>query len=521
MDGYIIGVDAGTSVVKTVVFDLSGNELGGARRIVPVINPEPHLAVSDMEGVWRAAHEVIEEVVHTAGVDRDRILGVALTGQGDGSWMIDTNGQPVGPGLSWTDGRAGGIIDGWYADGTVTRAFDITGCGPYAGSACALLRWRIENEPHLVGSGATNLWCKDWIEFKLTGDRSTDPSDASLLGIDVRKRAWSDEALNILGLRDGADWLPPLRAPSEACGEITREAAELCGLKPGTKVYKGMIDISASSLGVGVARPRDTMAVVGTAGIVTVATKEIDTAFVPQDVGWIIPHTDDTWIRALGMNWCTPNLDWYLREFGDPIKAELGMGFSDQSMWSLIEEKVAQIPIGSGGVMFHGYLSPGGERAPFVKPSARGSFNGITGGHTNLHLLRAIYEGIAYGIRDCLDAIPIEVETVRMAGGGAASPLWSEMFADVLGREVVIPAGREFGAKGAMIAACIGAGVYSSYEEAVDATVSIARRHEPVEANTALYDEFFGCYQAMRESTSAHWDRLQGAVRKVSAAAVA
>lgn len=524
MDQYIVGVDAGTSVVKGVVFDLGGNEISRADRQVPIHNPQTHTAEEDMHQVWVAAAEVFKEILEHArggmGVEPSQIIGVSVTGQGDGSWMIDGDGRPVGPAILWTDGRAGDIIDRWYADGTVSRQFNVTGCGPYAGSTCALLRWRLENQPELVGGGAKNLWCKDWIEYNLTGDVSTDPSDASLMGIDVRTRDWSNKALDIFGLREGADWLPRLRAPTELCGEVTHHAAIATGLREGTPVYKGQVDITASSLGVGVARPGDAMAVIGTAGIVTVATNDVESAFEPKDVGWVIPHSPSTWIRSLGMSCGTPNVDWFLREFGDPLRAETAARTDQCSIWNVIDEHLVHVPVGSGGIIFHGYLAPGGERAPFVRPSARGSFNGITGAHDRLHILRAIYEGICFGIRDCLDSIPVEVGTVHLAGGGAASPVWSQMFADVLGRKVAIPAGTEFGAKGAAIAAGVGAGAFGSYEEGVDATVTIAREHEPNPANTELYDEFFACYRALRESTMQHWDRIQAATRSAATVVV-
>jgi len=522
VDGYIIGVDAGTSVVKAVVFDLAGNELARAGRNVPIHNPQHHMAEEDMHEVWTAATEVLNEILHNSNVNPADILALSVTAQGDGSWMIDANGEPVGPAILWTDGRAGDIIDRWYADGTVSRQFGITGCGPYAGSASPVLRWRLENQPELVGSGAINLWCKDWVEYKLTGDISTDPSDPSLMGIDVRTRDWSDEALEIFGLSKARDWLPPLKAPTELCGEVTREAAEATGLRAGTPVFKGQFDVTASSLGVGVVSPGDAMAVVGTAGIVTIATDDVESAFQPPDVGWIIPHSPNTWIRGLGMSCCTPNLDWYLREFGDPFRAqvEIGEGGGGNGLFKVLDETLQQVPVGSGGVIFHGYLAPGGERAPFVKPSARGSFNGITGSHDRRYLLRSIYEGIAYGIRDCLDSVPTQVRHVSLAGGGAASPVWSQIFADVLGRPIVIAAGSEFGAKGAAIAAGVGCGAYASYEEGVAATVVVAREHEPNPANTEIYDEFFAVYRSIRESTASNWDRLQGAVRKAAAAGV-
>lgn len=513
-DGYILGLDAGTSVVKAAIFDLHGNEISRAARNVAITNPQPHLAEENMDEVWVAATEAISQALTSTSVRADEILAVSATGQGDGSWLIDGEGRPAGPAMLWTDGRAGDIIDRWYADGTVSRQFDISGSGPYAGSTSALLRWRVENQPELLAPGNVNLWCKDWIEYKLTGDASTDPSDASLLGIDVRTRAWSDEVLNTWGIQGATAVLPPMRNPTELCGAVTHAAAGVTGLREGTPVYKGQMDITASSLGVGVARPGDSMAVIGTAGIVTVATNDLSAGFAPPDVGWVIPHGPDTWIRALGMNCATPNLNWFLREFGEAFRAEAAAQPGGGELFSHLDQVVLDTPLGSGGVIFHGYLAPGGERAPFVKPSARGSFNGITGGHSRDHLLRAVYEGVAYGIRDCLDAIPTRVDTVRMAGGGANSAVWCQIFADVLGRHIVVPAGTEFGAKGAAIVAGVGLGVYDSYAEGADATVNIVREYEPVRARTDIYDDFFAVYRSIRESTASNWDRLQAATRR-------
>jgi sugar (pentulose or hexulose) kinase len=518
-DGYILGLDAGTSVVKAAIFDLQGNELSRGARSVPITNPEPHLAEEDMQEVWVAATEAISHALVNSSVRADEILGVSATGQGDGSWLIDRDGKPRGPAILWTDGRAGEIVDTWNTDGSITRQFDVSGCGPYAGTTSALLRWRQENQPELL-DGGINLWCKDWVEYNLTGDASTDPSDASLAGIDAQNRRYSDKVFEAFGINERTRAaLPPLRNPTELCGNVTRHAAHVTGLREGTPVFKGQMDITASSLGVGVARPGDCMAVVGTAGIVTVATNDLSTGFQPPDVGWVIPHGPDTWIRALGMSNCTPNLDWYLREFGEPFRQEAAAQAPEVNLFAFLDAGIKQTPVGSGGVIFHGYLAPGGERAPFIKPSARGMFNGITGGHTRWHLLRAVYEGVAYGIRDCLDSIPTRVDTVRMAGGGANSPVWAQIFADVLGRRIVVPAGSEFGAKGAAIVAGVGLGVFDSYEAGVDATVEIVREYEPDRTKTAVYDDFFGIYRELREATINSWDKLQAATRRAAALA--
>lgn len=518
MSQYILGIDAGTSVLKAAIFDLKGNELNRGARNVPITSPQPHLAEENMQEVWVAAAEAIREAITGTSVRADEIVAVSVTGQGDGSWLIDeATGKPKGPAILWTDGRAGDIIDGWYEDGTVSRQFDTSGTGPYAGTTSAILRWRIENQPDLL-EGAKVLWCKDWIEYNLTGDISSDPSDASLSGIDVLKRDWSEDVNSVWGIDGIRDVLPVLKSPTDLAGTVTAEAAGVTGLVEGTPVYKGQMDITASSLGVGVARPGDCMAVIGTAGIVTVCTDDMSAGFEPKDVGWTIPHGPDSWIRAMGMNFCTPNLDWFLREFGAPFRAEAeAQAPGESALFDYLDRKVQEAPLGARGIIYHGYLAPGGERAPFVRPSARGSFSGITGNHDRFDMLRAVYEGVAYGIRDCLDSIPTEVKTVRMAGGGANSAVWCQIFADVLGRKIIVPAGTEFGAKGAAIAAGVGAGLYESYAAGVDATVNIVREYEPDLAKTAIYDDFFAVYRDIRQSMMPVWDRLQAATRRAAA----
>lgn len=515
---YVMGIDAGTSVVKAAVFSLEGREVTRAARTVPIYNPQPHLAEEDMNQVWIAAAEAISEALVGASITPEKIRAVAVTGQGDGSWLVDGDGKPVGPAILWTDGRAGDLVDRWNSDGTISEAFGLTGGGPYASTTAAILRWRLENQPELADrDDLVNLWCKDWISFNLTGELGTDPSDASLMGIDTVKREYSETVMDAYGMSAARTWLPPMRANTDQLGEVTRRASHQTGLVEGTPVFTGGVDISCSSLGCGVAEVGSAMAVIGTAGIVTVCTDQPQDAFAPADVGWLIPHGAGTWIRSLGMNSATPNLDWFLREFGHVFREEAD-DVPGRTLFAFLDAELQKVPVGSGGVMYHGYNAPGGERAPFIKPSARASFNGITGGHTRWHLLRSVYEGVAYGIRDCLDSIPVDVKYINMAGGGVNSPVWGQIFADVLGRTVVVPAGTEFGAKGAAICAATGVGLYDSLEEGVRATVEPLREHAPNPAHTGLYDEFFAVYRKQRDATMGVWDDLQKAVRRAAAA---
>jgi sugar (pentulose or hexulose) kinase len=508
MTKYLLGIDAGTSVIKAAVFSETGTEMSRGAGTVPIINPSPNEAEEDMHRVWSAAATAIREAIVGSSVRPSEIVAVSVTGQGDGSWLIDENGKPKGNAILWTDGRTGKIIDQWYEDGTISKQFKTSGLGPYAGTASAVLRWRKDNQPENL-EGATQLWAKDWIAYNLTDDISTDGSDASLAGIDVRTRQWDDSVLETFGIKDIKHVLPPIKESTDLAGEVTAKAAGQTGLKAGTPVFKGQMDITASSLGVGVAEPGDCMAVIGTAGIVTVCTDSLDGGLDPQDSGWVIPHSPDTWIRAMGMNFCTPNVDWFLDGPGNSIRDEAAA--KDINSWEYVDDVLASVPVGSRGLIYHGYLAPGGERAPFVKPSARVSFTGIRGYHTPHDMLRAVYEGVAYGIRDCLDSIPVEVKTVRMAGGGANSEVWCQIFADVLGRRIVVPAGSEFGAKGAAIVAGVGAGVFASHKDGVERTVTIVREYEPNLDKTAVYDRYFELYRRTREALQPLWNDLADA----------
>ncbi len=460
-----------------------------------------------MYQVWQAAANAISEALRNARISPEEVKAVGLTGQGDGTWMVGPDGEPIGNAYLWNDGRAGSIVSTWDNDGTTKEGFKLTGHGPYAGSTSALLRWRLENEN--IGE-ATNLWCKDWINFKLTGELATDTTDPALSVVDVRERAFSDAALAAYGIEDAARWMPKMLNPGDFVGKVTKDAAKATGLREGTPVYQGMVDFCCSTLGVGVAKPGECMAVVGTAGIVTVVTNDVGAALTSEEaVGWTLPYMVGTWVRSMGMSSATPSLDWFMREFGDRFR--MASSDLDVNVYDFLDDRISSIPIGSNGILFHGYTAPGGERAPFIKPTARASFTGVSMSTSRFDLLRSVYEGVTYGMRDCLDSIPIEVTAVRASGGGVNSPVWAQMMSDCYGRPVEIPGGTEFGAKGAAILAGVGAGIYSSLDEALDETIVILRSYEPDMKKHEIYTDFFNVYREHRKSLIGIWDDLAAA----------
>ncbi|MFZ5975190.1 MAG: FGGY family carbohydrate kinase [Bacillota bacterium] len=391
MSKYILGIDAGTSIVKCCIMDMEGNELGTANRKIPITVPNPNWAEEDMWKIWVGVTEIIPEVLATTGVKAEEIIGVGVTGQGDGSWLIDKDGNPVGDAILWTDGRAGEIVNNWMKDGIVNKAYDYTGTGPYAGSTNAVLRWRVLNQPDVLQKAYKNIWCMDWVEYKLTGVISTDESDPSLFGLDIKARTWSDEVLKMYGLDSIKHLLPDIVQSMQILGNITAEAAAATGLKEGTPVVKGMFDVVASATGVGAVNAGDACTILGTTCFNEAIFSE--PAFEPRNVGMSICHgVPGLWLKAMGVNYGTPNLDWFIREFGAPYKAEAEK--RGVNVFQVLSEVIEKTPAGSNGVIYSPYLCPGGERAPFVKPEARAQFFGITEESTRDDMLRAVYEGV-------------------------------------------------------------------------------------------------------------------------------
>jgi len=210
-------------------------------------------------------------------------------------------------------------------------------------------------------------------------------------------------------------------------------------------------------------------------------------------------------MRMLAALSATPNLDWFLKELGTAFTLEAREAARD--VYEHLDKLVDSVAAGSDGVIFHPYLFPGGERGPFVKPTARASFTGLNLNHTGRHLLRAVYEGIAFSTLDCYRNMPIDPKIVFLSGGGANSPVWCQILADCLGKPVTVPEGSQFGAKGAALNVGIAFGAYKDAQDGVAQTVRTARHYEPNPSNTKLYHQLYEVYKQTAERQMELWDR--------------
>jgi len=498
----ILGIDAGTSVVKTLVLTTTGQTLGHARAKVRVRWSGPRKVEQDMDEVWRAVVETVRAAVLEAGAVEVAAIGV--TGQGDGAWLVDIDGRPIGPAVIWLDGRATDRVAAWERDGRAALVREITGSALFPGVLPVLLEDLEAHDPELLDRAAAHLNCKDWIRYRLCGAFATDASEASRTYLDVRTGQYSDELINRLGHQRFRRLLPPLLPAWAVAGRVTGVAALELGLRAGIPVATGLVDTAAAGVGLGTAKPGDAYAILGTTAFAGVLREQV--TMDPSVPGITLAVGDGGQvIECLAPMNGTPNLDW--------ARGILGCQDAD---WTRIESMVQQAGPGAGGVLYLPYASVSGERAPFLDTAASASWHGLTVQTTPAQLLRAVYEGVALSLRECMDVLGIGA-SVRICGAAAASSVVCQIVADVTGRRVVRSTAEEPGARGACTVAMIAAGCAPDLEGALR---MFGERTDTVVSDPAvgeLYERQIAAYLALRDAIRPIWPALR-ALRAASTA---
>lgn len=473
-----VGLDMGTSIAKAAAFAADGTALRVESKRVSLRGHGEHVE-QDVEEVVRAAADVLAAVV---GDERPDL--VAVTAQGDGLWLVDAQGHAVRPAMSWMDGRAGDLVSHWMADGVAEQLYRRTGNVLFPGSAGPLMAWLDHHEPRSLDAAATAASCKDVLHLRMTGERGTDLSDASVPFLDPRTRTRSPDVLAALGLEHRAALLPPIAAVlpyGESHGRMP-------GLPAGTPVTSGPYDLPACALGSGVTEPGDGLLIVGTtlACQVVVDTVALDT----DPVGFhLATARHDRHLRALPAMTGTAALDWALA---------LTRTTHDQ-VAGMLEETAR----GARGVAALPYLSPSGERSPFVDPAARAEFTGLDLRTTGADLIRAVCEAIAFAARHCLEAAGLTGE-LAVCGGGTRNRAWLQVFADVLARPLRIARGPEPGARGAVLAGLASrAGDFDGHDVAAWTAPELIVDPDPV--GVAHYEHAYADYLFRVESARARW----------------
>jgi len=502
MEKLLLGIDVGTSSVKAVLFSGSGEVLAESARAVPILTPEPGFAEQDMNNVWEVVCCVISQCLSRAGVAGSDVAAVGVSGQGTGCWLIDRSGKPAGNAIIWIDGRAKDLLDTWKKEGKTSEVFRLSSNSLFTGSPATLLAWLKGNRPEIFTRARYLLFAKDWIKLRLTGEVSTDLSDLFMFPLPLKGGV--ESILEVLGIPEAGEFLPTVRKAWEIAGTVTREAAETTGLQPGTPVVAGLVDVASCALALGIIRPGQVYSILGTTSFNAFLTEEEDPLlFEPQEVGISVAYLfPGNFLRSMATMSGTLSLDWFLEHFFGEDRSQY---LSRREFFAFLEEKISKVPPGSEGVMFLPYISPGGERAPFLNPHAQGVFFGLRYHHTKFHLLRAVYEGVTFSVLDCFRALSLSFPELRFCGGGAKSDFWCQLVADMLNARVVVPKSQELGALGVAMLAGVGVGVYKDVYDAVERVFQVKKVFEPREELSRFYGERFAVYRRLREFLQELW----------------
>ncbi|MGQ9594224.1 MAG: FGGY-family carbohydrate kinase [Anaerolineae bacterium] len=500
---FLLGIDAGTTLIKSVLFNLEGAVVAKAAASIPLEHPRPEWAEQDMEEVWVATARTIREVLKAVESVQGKVLAVSVSGQGGGLWLVDEKGRPVRKAVTWLDGRARDTIAEWQAAGILKRLEDITGYHLFPGvGPLTLFHWFKRFEPEALEKAHKNLWAKDWVKFRLTGEITTDETDPSNGHIECGQRAFSREVFELAGVADCWELLPPVVPSWQVIGAVTGAASEETGLKEGTPVASGAWDVSSTALGAGCIQDGQALTILGTAGIhLTVASQVSGSSEAPYSVcAHCVPGQ---WVvNSMAMT-ATANLDWFVRELSRAEAMEAGEDTT--SLYQKLNEKVASVPPGARGIIYLPFIL--GERAPFVKPEATALFFGITAASEWEDLLRAVYEGVAFSTLHNYEALEVvtPIREVVLAGGGSKSAIWSQIMADCTGKRMKVPSGEEFGARGAAMNAGVAVGAYADHYAAA-ASVRYAREHVPSPESTETYAKVYSLYRLLIKSLWTAWE---------------
>ncbi len=503
----LLGIDIGTSSTKAVLMDVSGKLIARSQSEYQIDSPRPGWAEQHPQTWWRAVRETVGSVLSRSGGDAlasrgippsagpveshvqdahatHELAGIGLSGQMHGTVLLDEKKRLLRPAVIWADRRSRKQCDAVRELLGKERLRELAGNSLSPGFMAATLLWLKENEPDVFSRIATLLLPKDYIRFKLTGEFATEVTDASsTLLLDVRRRSWSEELLRLVCI--SPEQLPPLHESQDVVGTVTESAAEELGLKAGIPVVAGGGDQSMAAIGNGVVEEGIALSTIGTGGQL----------FTP-----IRTFRTDPDLRIHSFCHAIPGM-WHL--MGAILSAGLSLKwfrdkFSPGTDYKEIDEAAASVPAGSDGLVFLPYLL--GERTPHLDPSARGCFIGLTIHHSFGHLARALMEGVAFAMRDCLDLfgdVGVASDKIVLSGGGATSPLWRQIQADVYNREVLTVNTREEAATGAAILAGAGVGIYPSVQKACAELIRPECSTSPHHENASRYAELHEVYRSL------------------------
>ena len=502
---YYIGLDNGGTATKAAVFDNQGHQLGSCSMATASLTLRPEFVERDMEEMWDANCAVVKGVLEKTSINPNDVAGIGISGHGKGLYLWGKDDRPVRNGIISTDNRAYKYVEKWKADGTEEKVFELSCQHIMSCQPVALLAWLKDNEPENYANIKYVFECKDYVRFRLTGEARaeiTDYSGANLMNLHTR--TFDKNLLELFGISEMFETLPPLVRSDEIAGYVTKEAAEKCGLKEGTPVVGGCFDINACAVASGVITPDLICMIAGTWSINEYIRK------TPVIDGKVLMNSlfclPEYYLIEESSPTSAGNNEWFINRLLPEAKKEASE--RGASIYEVVNSWVEEIGPEQFVPVFLPFLM-----ASNVHPNAKGTFVGLNVSHTRKHLARSVYEGIAFCHRYHLEKLLATRDTppraIRLSGGAARSVVWTQMFADIMQLPVETVAAQEAGALGCAIAAASAVGEYSSLDTAIQGMTEIREAVMPNRSLAEQYDKKYKLYVRTIECLDGLWDDMQ------------
>jgi len=468
---YLLGIDAGTTSLKSAIYDLSGNLIAIASQEYPTFHPQPGWAEHSPTLWWDAVKRTLSRVLEVSTVPPDQIAGVCVSALSPAVVPIDKDGKPLRPAIIWMDTRG----------------------GPH--NAAPKLQWIRENQPEVVQRAHKILLADGYINYKLTGQYTADPF-----------QVWWNTKEAMEKFADIMDKFPETKPLYKVIGEVTSDAAKETGLAAGTPVVQGSADGIAAWFGGGLVKPGRTGEFTGqSAVIMTVTDKEYSNVW-GKGLWCFQGAIHGTWVVGGPMSNGGGLYKWFRDKLGyEESEAALMTGLSP---FEIIDIKASKVQAGSDNLIVLPYFN--GERAPIWDPNARGVIFGLSNAHTKAHVARALMESVAYGFRHIVEQAEetgVKIGEVRSMGGGSKSRLWLQIKADVLGKTFQ-PVLAEAEPLGDAILAGLGVGIYKDPVETCERLVRLGQKVEPNMANHERYTKLYKIYRKLYVNVKPLFDEL-------------
>jgi xylulokinase len=507
MDPLLLGIDVGTTAVKAVLIDVAGSVLATASQEYPTHHVAPGWVEQDPEDWWSAVVSVIRQVADAVPAAKQEVAAIAVSSQAPTLLAVDTCGRPLRNALIWMDRRA--EAEARYFEQTLgfSTITGLTGNRPDPFYVAPKILWLQRREPKVFADTHLFLQITGFINYRLSGEFSLDAAHAGLLLLRDATGAWVPQLCTACCVEP--EQFPPVHDGHTIIGNITREAAELVGLRAGIPICAGTVDGAAAALEAGVVDPGTAAEMTGTSTVLIMPAtlNVIEPAFITM------PHALPGRKLLLGAMTSTgASLRWFLDQFGDAERENARAQGTDA--FDELVGLAASVPAGNDGLIFLPYMM--GERSPIWNTGARGVLSGLSLGTTKGAIVRAILEGSAFALRHNLEVAAsagLAVDSIRSVGGGARSKLWNQIKADVLGRTILLPESAVGAAYGSALLAGVAAGLLPGSGKAFARRVRIKERFEPDNENYQRYTDLYAVFRNSYEKLKPCFDetaRLRG-----------